>query len=200
MVLKTWGFGDKVVHSERPEWGIGQVTSAIADTHEGRACQRLTIRFDRAGVKNLNSALAKLIAADDAPAILQHEAGPQDPLLTGSTQTAKDLMLKLPGPATDPFSTPRARLVATLKLYRFSEHGGALIDWAAAQSGLKDPMTRFSRHELEDLYKRFVMFRDDHLRKVMLECKRDDQMGLAEEIRNAPRSAQQVIKRLDLLR
>ena len=61
-------------------------------------------------------------------------------------------------------------------------------------------MTRFSRHELEDLYKRFVMFRDDHLRKVMLECKRDDPSGLAEEIRNAPRSAQQVIKRLDLLR
>lgn len=201
MVLnKQLAFGDRVIHLERPEWGVGQVSSAVPDSHEGKTCQRITVRFERAGIKTLNTALAKLIPAEDAPAILSESPPNGDPLMGGGAPSAREVMLRLPEAATDPFTTPRARLAATLKLYRYSDQGGSLIDWAAAQSGLKDPMTRFSRHELEDLFRRFMAVRDEHLKKVILEVKREDPAGLLAEAREAPRAAHAMLRRFDALR
>lgn len=197
MLLKQWSFGDKVVHLDRPEWGVGVVSGAQADRHEGKDCQRLTIRFDRAGIKTLSSALANLVPAADAPAIHAEAPANEDPLLTGHQPSAKEVMLRLPEPATDPFSTPKARLAASAALYRYNEHGGSLLDWAATQSGLKDPMTRFSRHELEDLFKRWVMFRDEQLKKAYFDARKNDPACIAGVINAAPRAAQQVLRRLD---
>lgn len=203
MLLKQWSFGDKVVHLDRPEWGVGIINSATADSHEGKPCQRVTVRFDRAGVKTLSTGIANLVPAEDAPKLhaAEHDNAHNDSILGPSQQAAaKEVMLKLPDVATDPFTTPLARLKATLALFRYSEHGGSLIDWAAAQSGLKDPMTRFNRHELEDLYRRFVVNRDEHLKKVVLELKKVDPFALNALMKQAPRSAQNVLKRFDALR
>ncbi len=209
MLTKTWSFGDKVVHLERPEWGSGIVTAVAGDSLDGRPCQRLTIRFERAGVKQLLSAIAHLVPASDAPAIhpmasnepLGHASDHDDPLKAAiAGPSAKEVMLKLPQRANDPFTTPRARLEGTLALYRYSEHGGSLLDWASAQSGLKDPMTRFNRHELEDLFKRWTMVRDDHFRKLAGELRKNDPALLADVMKSAPRSAQNALKRFDALR
>lgn len=206
MLVKQWSFGDRVVHAAKPEWGTGTVTSAQPDVHEGKTCQRLSIRFDRVGIKTINTALADLRPEADAPLLapaVDHPAGGgHDPFGAASAAAgdAKAVMTRLPDAATDPFSTPRARLKATFDLYRFGLEGGLLIDWAAMQSGLKDPMTRFNRHELEDLFKRFMVNRDDHLKRLALELKRTDPALLAEAVRTAPRGAQQVLRRLDLAR
>lgn len=199
MLVKPWSFGDRVVHADRPEWGVGVVNSAAADTHEGKPSQRLTIRFDRAGVKTINSAVANLVPASMAPSLPDSRGvdEPESDPLRDSGPSYRDMMLALPDACTDPFVAPRARLEATLKLFRYGEHGGALIDWAAAQTGLKDPMTIFSRHDLEDLYRRFVFTRDEHLKKTVLELKKVDPLVLREISRTATKPAQAALKRLD---
>lgn len=50
-----------------PEWGPGTVTRVQAAAHEGKPCQRLTIRFERAGLKTLSTAFAVLVPADERP-------------------------------------------------------------------------------------------------------------------------------------
>ncbi|MBA4028930.1 MAG: hypothetical protein C0475_07315 [Planctomyces sp.] len=245
-LVKQWSFGDKVVHLDRPEWGVGTVNSATNDTVEGRACQRLTVRFERAGVKNLNTGFANLVPASDAPKLLVEEveagvglfdddrfsgASPHGGALGRGARSAagdggggaggngggmggggfgaglgrphtvaRDVMTRLPDACTDPFSTPASRLAATINLYRYTEHGASLLDWAAAQSGLRDPLTRFSRHELEDLYRRFMVVRDDHMKKVSGEARRADAAEFSRLAKAAPRAAQQVLRRFDTLR
>ena len=66
MPTREWSFGDKVVHAQKPEWGVGLVTGASGTTHEGQPCQRVVVRFERAGVKTLSTAIADLRPAADA--------------------------------------------------------------------------------------------------------------------------------------
>jgi hypothetical protein len=208
MLVKTFSFGDKVVHSGRPEWGTGTVAKALPDTHEGKVCQRLEIRFERVGLKTLSTGIATLIPAEDAPALLAQQVS--DPL-SGSRpgdapsaglgptndRAVRELMTRLPDTLGDPFLPIRARLDIGIKLYRYNEHGGSLLDWAAAQSGLKDPMTRFSRHELEDLFRRWAMSRDEALKKLVFEAKKADPTGLSLAMRGATGKAQSMLKRFD---
>jgi hypothetical protein len=211
MSPRMWNYGDRVVHANKPEWGPGVVSGAQKIVHEGTPCQRLTVRFDRAGIKTLNTALANLIPADEAPS-LPPEAADADPhadtsdggkaggagwLGRLSAANPQDAMTRLPEAATDPFAGMAARLKATLALYRYTDTGSGLVDWGAVQSGLKDPMTRFNRHELEQMFRRFSAARDEHLKRLVLEMKRRDPAGLAEAARGAPPGAQQALRRID---
>ena len=49
----------------------------------------------------------------------------------------------------DPFSSATERLKATLDNFRFNAQARPLIDWAIAQTGLDDPLTLYTRQELE---------------------------------------------------
>jgi hypothetical protein len=197
MLLTNWAFGDKVIHSDRPEWGVGHVTATTPDVHEGTPCQRLTVRFERAGIKNLSSALARLIPAANAPIMIAKEADLGDPLMGGGKNAQRDIMLALPQNTTDPFTPLKSRLQATLRLFRFSDQAASLMEWAAAQTGLVDPLSRFTRQELEDYFKRWAIVRDDQLRKLCNEMKRQDPTGLAAEMKGAHRQAISVYKRMD---
>jgi hypothetical protein len=186
--------GDRVVHTARPEWGVGIVASARSEPHEGRPAQRLQIRFDRAGVKTLSTAFATLRRAGDAPAVA---AESEEPALAPGADPVK-VMTRLPEEASDPFTTPAARLAATLALYRFSDTGGSVLDWAAAQSGLPDPLSRFSRHELEELFSRFCVARDQQLARVSAEAVKGvppDQ--LATILRAAPSAGRDALQRIN---
>jgi len=232
---KQWAFGDKVIHSAKPEWGTGVVTAAQGTTHEGQACQSLTVRFDRAGVKTLSTAFAKLVVAGEAPVLLAAAAAaaarePATPVAgfrtgngmgavggvaaTGEPEATTDdaafeamtpkdfkqVMNRLPDAATDPFSTPLSRFKATINLYKFTPTGSSLLDWAAIQSGLADPMSKFNRHELERFFEGFVMARDSHTKKLIQELKKSDPAGLNQAMAGAPPVVQQTIRRLDAMR
>lgn len=198
-------FGDRVLHTGKPEWGSGVVTGAEAAMQDGKACQRLTIRFERAGIKTLSTAFATLKSADDAPEIDRvfaaggsangSGANADDPLAGYNDKRIEEIMSGLPEPATDPFASFASRLKATLGLYRFSDQAGSLIDWAAAQSGLKDPLSRFNRHQLEQYFKRFEIARDQHLAKLASEIRRKDPAVLAAGSKDAPPAAQRVLRR-----
>lgn len=197
MSERTWGFGDRLVHADRPEWGVGVVASANPATQDGKPCQRLAIRFDRVGLKTLSTAFADLRPADAQPVIDQAEAKHGNGWLSeADAMDPKEILVRLPDDATDPFQTAEERVRVTLSLYRFDETGGSLIDWAASQTGLKDPLSRFSRHELEQYFDRFRRLLDDHLAKQVRELFRRNPAAVAGLAAKAPPAGQQALRRL----
>ena len=216
--MKVFSFGQRVVHTGKPEWGAGVISSATKTMQDGKPCQLLTIRFDRAGVKTISTAFANLIPAEEMsslgePALEAVSSG--TPASQSSPMSSKEAdfaarlmgepgqgdirqrMTKLPENASDPFSTPIDRLKATLSLYRFQPTGGSLLDWAAMQSGLTDPLSRFNRHELEKFFEGFVISRDQQLKKAVLEARKTDPAATDALVKQAPSNAQQAMRRLD---
>lgn len=207
MDVHEWKLGDRLMHAGRPEWGVGEVRAAESIAHNGTRCQRLTVRFDRAGVKTLSTAFAELLPADRMPRLVDppptpkpaNGTAPAEGWLAQAEQgSIPDQMARLPDPATDPFRSRKARFIATLDLYRFNPTGASLLDWAVLQSGLKDPLSKFSRHELERLFDRFRANLDAHLKRLGLELKKEDPAALAAALDAAPPAARQAARRLDL--
>lgn len=176
MPYTEFKFGDRVVHTLRPEWGTGIVTQAQNITVDGQPAQRLTLRFDRAGLKTLSAPPAELAPAENGAAEATGAVAPaatDDGWLSQlEVGNLNERMAMLPEATRDPFASLAQRIRATLALYRFSEQGGALLDWAAMQTGLKDPLTKFNRHELEQYFRRFASEREAHLRRLMLDAKK----------------------------
>lgn len=193
-------FGDRVIHSLRPEWGTGVVTQAQNVEVDGQPAQRLTLRFDRAGLKTLSTPPAELMPAESgspeeissaAPAanadgwLSQLEAG-----------NLTERMAQLPEATRDPFATLASRIKATLALWRFADQGAALLDWAAMQTGLKDPLTKFNRHELEQYFRRFATEREAHLKRLLLDAKRQPSPEIDKVKAEALPAARDAMRRL----
>ena len=194
-----FSLGDRVVHTGKPEWGSGAVSGAASHKHEGKPYQRLTIRFDRAGLKTISTAFAKIELASEVskaikPMIEEHHA--PLPIASAGHREILDIMIKIPENARDPFATPAQRLEVTLSLYRFTGTGGSLIDWAAMQCGLADPMGRFNRHELEDFYRMFEMNLNTHLGKVVKDANTVPANELVRIAQSAPPAARQALQKL----
>ena len=85
----------------------------------------------------------------------------------------EEAMTTLPPETSDPFSSVRQRLQKTFDLYRFNERGGSLVDWAVAQTGLDDPLARFNRNQLEEFFRQWSRVRDEQLRSLMQEARRN---------------------------
>lgn len=110
-------------------------------------------------------------------------------------EAAAHLMVSLPGPTRDPFTTIDARLAATLDLYRFEPTGASLIDWAAIQSGLADPLSLFTRQRLESLFLLFVAERDAHLKRLAPDARQLGSEKLASLARAAPEAGRRALAR-----
>lgn len=195
-MIREWKLGDRVRHAGKPEWGIGSVMAADGALQDGNPCQRLTVRFERGGSKTLSTAFADIRSADEF--FTASEKAPQDPLLAAHDEsTIREALTKVPEPATDPFSSHKKRLLATLDQYRYGETPAGLLDWAASQTGLKDPLSRFSRHELEQMYQRFTANVDQHLRRLLKEIRRAEPALMQEAIATARPSAKHALRRVD---
>ncbi len=195
---RIWTIGDRVVHAGRPEWGVGEVRSAKG-LAEGETGQTLTVRFDRAGIKTLSTAIADL---REPSQVAVAENAPASDAITASADAAEvdKRFVAIPEPAADPFKSRKQRLEASLTLYRFSGTGGSLLDWAAMQTGMKDPLSRFSRHDLEHQFKRFTHALDQHVRRLVQELRREDAPGLQHVVSKASPEARLAMKRIDTSR
>ena len=176
----TFEFGDRVRMTQRPEWGIGAITRVENVPMKGEMTQSLTVRFPNAGMKTLNGSVAKLerVEADEVSQepkvdrISGIDRIAEDEMLAGlADRKLKEVMLAIPDQCADPFRTIEARLQSTLDLYRFDQGGRGLMDWAVAQTGLDDPLSRFNRHELEQHFTRWACERDAHLNKLLREAR-----------------------------
>lgn len=182
--------GDVLIHKGRPEWGIGTVLSAAPALAEGKPCQRLTVKFSREGSKTLSTAYADLATAEHQPTLAGSNGG-----WLGEAEAGDLLeqMTKLPEIARDPFKSPTGRFEATLSLYRFESTGSSLLDWAAVQSGLTDPLERFTRHELEEYHRRFRQGLDAHLKDLARSVRKSDPTTAEKLIAESPPEARAVL-------
>lgn len=191
--------GDQVVHASKPEWGKGTVVSAGSTSHEGKPCQRLSVRFARAGLKTVMTGIAPIEPAGEVAAVLKpKDDAHHDPLPIASAghKELLTIMTRIPEQARDPFASPAQRLKATLGLYRFEGSGGGLIDWAAMQSGLADPLSRFNRHELEEYYRMYEKNLHKHLSQVVRDANNVPASELVQIAKSAPPAAQRALQRL----
>lgn len=169
--------GDEVTHPHRPEWGRGTVRQARTITHEGATAQRLAIDFVNHGRAVINTAFAKLQPKGKEPTTMSSTTTPAGGWLgqlersaTGKAPTHE--LWDLPDALTDPFVSDLERLKAVLATYRFSTDARSLLEWAVAQTGLSDPMTKYTRQEMEQAFPRFARDRDQHLKQLVFQLKR----------------------------
>lgn len=204
---REWNVGSKVRHTERPEWGVGVVTAAQSLVQEGIRCQRLTVRFDKVGSKTLSTAFANLMGATESFTHAPMSSSGSDTMSTTdsilnleSKAATEETFLRIPEAASDPFSTLPKRAAATLALYRFTPSGASLLDWAVMQSGMRDPLSRYNRHELETLFNRFRQNLDNHARKTLKELKKQDAAAFSLVLSQATPEAQAAVRRIDINR
>lgn len=180
--------GEVVIHSRRPEWGRGVVKDAQPITHQGAPAQRLVVDFIHQGRVVLNTAVAPLALKENAQE-MSHSITSSAPdaergwlsRLEKAAGNGSHELWSLPQSMTDPFLSPARRLEATLESYRFTTEPRSLIEWAAAQTGLDDPLSKYTRHELEQAFPRFARDRDQHLQGLVRQIKRSGESHLLEQ-------------------
>ncbi len=208
-----WRPGDRVIHTGKPEWGVGAVETVAAAVEGGAACQRIRVRFERAGTKALCTAYARLKPADGdggppgaAPQTIEPPMEQQEKQDMGSEQGGSWLaaleakpvaerLVEMPESARDPFLPVAERLANAFGLYRFRAEGASLLDWAAMQTQMKDPLSALSRHELEEYFRRFRHALDQHTADLAAELKRSDPATLQRLVSSAPEEAQRALRR-----
>lgn len=93
--------------------------------------------------------------------------------LDPSSAKANELW-ELPDDLTNPFASLGERLAATLQTYKFNTQPRPLMDWAHQQTGLADPLSKYTRHELEQAFPRYARDRDAHLKDLVKQLKRNN--------------------------
>ncbi|MFP4145772.1 MAG: DUF3553 domain-containing protein [Phycisphaeraceae bacterium] len=176
--------GDVVYHARRPEWGQGVVRNASSITHQGQSAQRLAVDFSHRGRMTLNTAVAPLTTRQEDRTTM-NPAGRSTTAgggwlaeLERATNNSSHELWNLPEALTDPFASPAKRLEATLDTYRFDTSPRSLIEWAVMQTGLEDPLSKYTRPELEQAFPRFARDRDAHLQQLVRQLKRSDRSRL----------------------
>jgi hypothetical protein len=180
--------GDLVLHPRRPEWGDGVVDEASpVVTPEGKG-QRLVIRFQNHGRVTINTSVAPLVSKESVNAMSSTSTTYSSSTGQGwlgalSKNSRSDHELhRLPDPMTDPFQSLARRLEATVESFKFSTEARSLIDWAVAQTGLNDPLSKYTRHELELGFARFARDRELHLRDLVKQLRSQGKLAVAEEV------------------
>jgi hypothetical protein len=209
MSERKFQIGDRVRHAKRPEWGIGNVVKVEEATIHGRTVQMVSVRFGNAGVKTLSSSHADLqlapgeesasTSAADAPVLAWEKMDESDWLAPLARRKVEQAMVSIAAEARDPFNSLQKRLRFTLDLFRFDKSGRSLIDWAVAQSGLADPLSRFTRQELEQMFDRWAYERGVHLSRLLQDARSEPAM-VANLVKMAPKAAQDTVRRLTMQR
>jgi hypothetical protein len=180
--------GDKVMHAKRPEWGPGVVDDASPIDHDGQRAQRLIVKFANRGTVTLNTAIAELVQKDSTQimatttstsvksSVRKPDATSGGWLGSLSKDDPAKTLYSLPDAMTDPFVGTVKRLETTLDSFRYStdpRQPRLLLDWAIMQTGMADPLSKFTRQELEQAFPRFARDRDNHLWDLVKQLKRE---------------------------
>lgn len=206
MSTRKFEYGDRVRHTSRPEWGVGSIIKAEHLSVNGQEAQRVAVRFPNAGLKTISTAHAELEIvsadaavgtpdADDHPLAGWDKMSESDWLGEVAQRKVHEAMVTLSKAVRDPFNSLRQRLQSCLDLFRFDRTGRGLLDWAVAQSGLEDPLSRFTRHELEVLFDQWAGKRLEHL-QLLLEQARGDHRLVEELVAAASPAARESVRRL----
>ena len=202
----TIAFGDSVTHQEFPEWGSGSVIKVENTAVHGKPSTRVTVRFSNVGLKSFvgEQLPLELVANGHSmpgdsehkrPAIAEVEDLERSGLNRAVEQKLLEIMMSIPLACRDPFNTAEHRLRRTLHLYRYDMSGRGLMEWATAQTGMDDPLTRFNRTELEDFFKQYKHTLNQHLAKLLQEM-RGDKSTITRLVADAPMSAKRAVEKM----
>jgi hypothetical protein len=199
-------FGDRVTHPKFPEWGSGAVIKVENTAVNGEVTKRITVRFTHAGLKKFVGDAIPLDVMLDAhampgdreckrPAIAEVEDLERSGLRQAVDQKLEEIMFNIPLACRDPFNTLDHRLRRTFALYKYDLSGKGLMEWAMAQTGMDDPLTRFNRTELEDYFKQYSFLLKQHLAKLLRELQ-GDKVTLKQLLDEAPEGARRAVSKL----
>ena len=186
--------GDKVAHPKKPEWGTGVVVQALPATHNGIQAQRLRVDFANKRNTTINTAIAPLVPGERLNETFTPPPKGLGQDMSMSTDASKlgagwldDLeganggkreLWDLPDGCDDPFSSDEEQLDATLDTFKYSTDPGPLFQWAVVQTGMDDPLTKYTRVELEQAFPRYTRDRDNRLFELVRLMKRNGQIDL----------------------
>jgi len=209
MSTRKFEFGDRVRHTKRPEWGIGSIVKTEHLSVNGQDAQRVAVRFPNAGLKTISTAHAELEVMTDAiagpPDVDEHPLAGWDKMSESdwlgevAQRKVHEAMVSLSEAVRDPFNSLQHRLGACLDLFRFERTGASLLDWAVAQSGLDDPLSRFTRHELEAFFDQWAGNRTEHLQLLLGQARGDRQL-VEKLVAAANPAARESVRRLTVER
>lgn len=209
MSTRKFEFGDRVRHTKRPEWGIGSIVKTEHLSVNGQDAQRVAVRFPNAGLKTISTAHAELEVMTDAiagpPAVDEHPLAGWDKMSESdwlgevAQRKVHEAMVSLSEAVRDPFNSLQHRLGACLDLFRFERTGASLLDWAVGQSGLDDPLSRFTRHELEVFFDQWAGNRTEHLQLLLGQARGDRQL-VEKLVAAANPAARESVRRLTVER
>ena len=209
MSTRKFEFGDRVRHTKRPEWGIGSIVKTEHLSVNGQDAQRVAVRFPNAGLKTISTAHAELEVMTDAiagpPAVDEHPLAGWDKMSESdwlgevAQRKVHEAMVSLSEAVRDPFNSLQHRLGACLDLFRFERTGASLLGWAVAQSGLDDPLSRFTRHELEVFFDQWAGNRTEHLQLLLGQARGDRQL-VEKLVADANPAARESVRRLTVER
>lgn len=209
MSTRKFEFGDRVRHTKRPEWGIGSIVKTEHLSVNGQDAQRVAVRFPNAGLKTISTAHAELEVMTDAiagpPAVDEHPLAGWDKMSESdwlgevAQRKVHEAMVSLSEAVRDPFNSLQHRLGACLDLFRFERTGASLLGWAVAQSGLDDPLSRFTRHELEVFFDQWAGNRTEHLQLLLGQARGDRQL-VEKLVAAANPAARESVRRLTVER
>ncbi len=177
--------GDAVTHPKRPEWGQGVVKHTQAIIHQGSAAQRLSVEFANHGRVVINTAVAPLAPKGKTQPMSSSitSSGGWLSQIERSNSTSHELW-ELPEALTDVFASDLQRLMATLDTYKYNTEPRPLIDWAVRQTGMDDPLSKYTRHDLEQAFARFARDRDLHLKEFVRQLKRNGKQQVLVQARH----------------
>lgn len=172
--------GQSVQLASRLDWGVGRVLRVIALMQNGSPVHRVEVQFST-GTRQLVTPPARLIAPTPEP---QREAGWLDSI---GGRTLDDRLRAVPTDVLLVLGAPTARLAAVLPLYEYGDDPASLMRWAGRQTQLGDPLSKWSRDELQVAFQHFCNERDAHLRA----------MGALVRQSGGPEALQSVLTALD---
>ncbi len=173
----TFAIGDKALNPARPDWGVGTVTSVSAHVANGKQGQRLTIRFDGAGLKTVSTAIIDLTT----------------PPVASTGVTVADLTA-LPASVLDTAAPLARRLTSATEWYRFRRGDRQALDWAIQKLAIADPLSVLSREQLHEAREGFFRSLDHMIADLARDLGRKDPEALATLRDTAPPAAQPFIQ------
>jgi hypothetical protein len=204
--ITTIEYGDRVTHPKFPEWGSGAVIKVENIALHGEPATRVTVRFSSAGLKSFVGDSFPLELLDDGhgmpgdrdrkrPAISEVEDLERSGLTQAVEQKLIEIMRTIPLACRDPFNTSEHRLRRTLELYKYDMSGRGLMEWAMAQTGMDDPLTRFNRTELEVFFKHYSHELNQHLAKLLSEMREETEI-IQRLVAEAPQRAKRAVEKM----
>lgn len=150
--------GRKVMVPTRPEWGVGEVLRVSQTRVNREIIFRVSVHFP-SGHRTLLMPPARLVEPFPEK---ERQAGWLDSL---GKNTLDGKLRALPEELQFFLGTPGQRFSEVAKLFEWDDRPESLVRWARRQSLASDPLTLWTRDELQAAFDEFCAKRDTYLRE-----------------------------------